>query len=52
MRNRLSPITAIFLIVLVDILGFTIMIPLLPFYAARFGASPLVIGALVSSYAV
>jgi MFS family permease len=49
---RLSPITAIFLIVLVDILGFTIMISLLPFYAERFGATPLVVGALLSSYAI
>ena len=41
-----------FLIVLVDILGFTIVIPLLAFYAERFGASPLVATTLVSVYAV
>jgi MFS family permease len=50
--RKLSPITAIFLIVLVDILGFTILIPLLPFYAERFGATPQTIGLLVSTYAV
>lgn len=41
-----------FLIVLVDVLGFTIVIPLLPFYAVRFGASPLVATTLVTVYAV
>jgi DHA1 family tetracycline resistance protein-like MFS transporter len=40
------------LIVFVDVLGFAVVIPLLPFYAQRFGASPLEIGALFGSYAV
>jgi len=40
------------LIVLVDVLGFTIVIPLLAFYAEKFGASPLVATTLVSVYAV
>src|SRR5207253_720534 len=39
-----SPLLAIFLVVVVDILGLTIMLPLLPFYAEHFGASPAVIG--------
>ncbi|MCX6130765.1 MAG: MFS transporter [Proteobacteria bacterium] len=47
-----KPITAIFLIVLVDVLGYTIILPLLPFYAERYGATPLVIGALTASYAI
>jgi len=47
-----SPLLPIFLIVAVDILGFTIILPLLPFYSERLGASPTVIGALVSTYAV
>ena len=34
-----------------DVLGLTIMIPLLPFYAERLGASPTVIGSLVGVYA-
>lgn len=41
----------IFLIVLVDILGFTIILPLLPFYSERLGASPTVVGLIVSIYA-
>jgi MFS family permease len=40
------------LIVLVDVLGFTIVIPLLGFYAEKFGASPLVATTLVSVYAL
>ena len=47
-----SPLLAIFLVVVVDILGLTIMLPLLPFYAEHFGASPAVVGLLVSTYAV
>ena len=46
-----SPLLAIFLIVVVDVLGLTIMLPLLPFYAEHFGASPTVVGLLVSVYA-
>ena len=47
-----SPLLPIFLIVVVDILGFTIVLPLLPFYAERLGASPTVVGMLVAMYAV
>ncbi|MGE5182950.1 MAG: MFS transporter [Acidobacteriota bacterium] len=47
-----SPLFPIFLIVLVDVLGFTIVIPLLALYAEKFGASPLVATTLVSVYAV
>jgi MFS family permease len=46
-----SPLLPIFLIVLVDILGLTIMLPLLPFYAEKLGASATVVGLLISSYA-
>jgi MFS family permease len=46
-----SPLLPIFLIVLVDVLGFTIVIPLLALYAEKFGASPLVATTIVSCYA-
>jgi MFS transporter, DHA1 family, tetracycline resistance protein len=49
---RRSPLLPIFLIVVVDVLGLTIMLPLLPFYAEQFGASPAVVGLLVSTYAL
>ncbi len=47
-----SPLLPMFLIVLVDVLGFTIVIPLLAYYAEAFGASPLIATTLVSVYAV
>jgi MFS family permease len=46
---RLIPI---FLIVLVDLLGLTVILPLLPFYAESLGASPSVVGLLLSTFAV
>ena len=46
-----SPLLPIFLIVLADILGLTIILPLLPFYAEKLGASPTLVGLLVSTYA-
>jgi MFS transporter, DHA1 family, tetracycline resistance protein len=45
------PLLSIFLIVLVDVLGLTILIPLLPFYAESFGASATAVGLLQSTYA-
>lgn len=51
MRRKPHPLLAIFLIVLVDILGFTLILPLLPFYAERFGGSPMIYGLLVTTYA-
>jgi MFS transporter, DHA1 family, tetracycline resistance protein len=47
-----SPLLPIFLVVLVDVLGFTIVYPLLPFYAQHLGATPLVATLLVSVYAL
>ena len=52
MSKTKSPLLPIFLIVLVDILGLTIILPLLPFYAERLGASPKIVGLLVSTYAL
>jgi DHA1 family tetracycline resistance protein-like MFS transporter len=49
--RRSSPLLPIFLIVLVDVLGFTIILPLLPFYSERLGASPTVVGMIVAIYA-
>ncbi len=43
-------ILPIFVIVLVDLLGLTIIIPLLPLYAARFGLTPAMIGLLGAAY--
>ncbi len=50
MRPR-SPLLPIFLIVLVDVLGLTIVLPLLAHYAEDFGASPLTATLISSCYA-
>ena len=42
----------IFLIVFVDLLGFSLILPLLPYYAATFGSDPFITGLLVASYAL
>ncbi len=44
------PLWAIFLTVLANLVGFGIVIPLLPFYATSFGATPLQVGLLFASY--
>jgi DHA1 family tetracycline resistance protein-like MFS transporter len=46
-KRRLA---TIFAIVFVDVLGFGLILPLLPYYATRFGASTLLIGLLTASY--
>src|SRR5271166_4227134 len=51
-RLRRSPLLPIFLIVCVDVLGLTLILPLLPFYAEKLGASPTVVGLMVSTYAL
>jgi DHA1 family tetracycline resistance protein-like MFS transporter len=44
-------LVTVFIIVFVDLLGFGLILPLLPFYADAYGASPLVVGLLAASYA-
>jgi MFS transporter, DHA1 family, tetracycline resistance protein len=46
------PLVIIFLTIFVNLVGFGIIIPLLPFYAETFGASPLVIGLLFAVFSV
>ena len=43
-------ILPIIVIVLVDLIGLSIIIPILPYYAARFSATPLTIGILQATY--
>src|SRR5207248_2332257 len=44
------PLLIIFLTIFVNLIGFGIIIPLLPFYAQTFGASPVVIGLLFAVF--
>ncbi len=50
MRKR--QISTIFAIVLVDMIGFSLVLPLLAFYGEKYGANPVTIGLLGGSYAV
>lgn len=43
-------ILPIIVIVLVDLIGLSIIVPLMPYFAARFSATPLVIGILQATY--
>jgi DHA1 family tetracycline resistance protein-like MFS transporter len=52
MAKSRSPLVIIFITIFIDLVGFGIVIPVLPLYASRFGASPTVIGLLLSSYSV
>jgi MFS transporter, DHA1 family, tetracycline resistance protein len=46
------PLLVLFLTTFVNLVGFGIIIPLLPFYAQTFGASPFVIGLLFASFSL
>ena len=46
------PLLVIFLTIFVNLVGFGIIIPLLPFYAGTFGASPFVVGLLFASFSL
>lgn len=46
----MSPLVIIFITVFIDLIGFGIIIPLLPFYAEEFGASAFMIGMLSMSF--
>jgi DHA1 family tetracycline resistance protein-like MFS transporter len=46
------PLVVVFLTILVNLIGFGIIIPLLPFYAERFGASGLTIGLLFGVFSL
>ncbi len=49
--NR-KQLISIIVVVFIDLLGFSLILPLLPYYAETFNATPFVIGLLAASYAV
>lgn len=51
-KARRSPLVIIFFTVFIDLLGFGIIIPLLPFYAETFGATGLTVGLLSASFSL
>lgn len=48
----LSPLGIVFTTVLIDLIGFGIVLPILPLWAEDFGASPVQIGLITASYAL
>jgi DHA1 family tetracycline resistance protein-like MFS transporter len=48
----MSPLIIIFLTVFIDLIGFGIIIPLLPFYAETFGGGALTVGLLSTSFSL
>jgi len=48
--NSRAVLGIIFLTVFLDLVGFGIVLPLLPFYATDMGATPLIVGLIISSY--
>jgi multidrug resistance protein len=49
---NLSPFIVVFVTVFIDLLGFGIIIPLLPFYAETFGATAFTVGLLATSFSL
>ena len=49
---RRSPLLIIFFTVFIDLVGFGILLPLLPYYAETYGASSLMVGLLSTSYSL
>lgn len=52
MKQNNKPLLTIFLIVFVDLLGFGIVLPLLPYIAEKYQASPFTIGILGATYSL
>ncbi|HTI35564.1 MAG TPA: MFS transporter [Miltoncostaea sp.] len=48
----LSPLGIVFTTVVIDLVGFGMVLPILPLWAETFGASPVQIGLITASYAV
>ncbi|MEE8367521.1 MAG: MFS transporter [Thermoanaerobaculia bacterium] len=51
-RDFIQRLGVLMATVFIDMIGFLIVLPLLPFYAEKLGATPFVVGALISSFAV
>jgi len=52
MRSTRSPLRILFVVSSIDVLGFGVLIPLIPYMGERFGARPQVITAILGSYSL
>jgi predicted MFS family arabinose efflux permease len=50
-RSGPPRLTVLFSVIVVDLIGFGIVVPILPFWSERFGANGLILGLLVASHA-
>lgn len=48
----MAKLLILFITAFVDMVGFALVLPLLPYYATQFGANALIVGVLVSSFSV
>ncbi len=48
----MAKLVVLFVVAFVDMVGFVIVLPLLPYYATQFGADALVVGVLISSFSI
>jgi DHA1 family tetracycline resistance protein-like MFS transporter len=51
-KEHRAKIGIVFLIVFIDLVGFGIVIPILPLYAEKYGPTPMVFGLLMASFSV
>ena len=51
MSRQKSSLAILFSVVVLDLIGFGVVIPILPFYAKEYGANGLILGCLLTSYA-
>lgn len=49
---RVGKLVVLMIVAFVDMVGLVMLLPLLPFYATRFGATATMVGALISAFAV
>jgi DHA1 family tetracycline resistance protein-like MFS transporter len=52
LKQHRAKIGIVFLIVFIDLVGFGIVIPILPLYAEEFGPSPVIFGLLMASFSI
>jgi MFS family permease len=51
MKNPRASLAILFSVIVLDLIGFGIVIPILPFYAEAYGANATILGLLLTSYA-
>ena len=52
MKKSRSSLLILFSVVVLDLIGFGIVVPILPFYAEKYGANATILGLLLMSYAM